>query len=155
MFIKWTVGFWYLLPSPLTSETFDRFILNLVWASCRNSTEHSPCEANFAQLDKKFPAFYGTQMFITVFTKVHHWTLSGAKCIQSTTSYPISLRFILILSFHLFLGLPSGLFPPMFKDDLSNCRMFVIYELERNILCVVLRETRVWNRSNKEKSYQF
>jgi hypothetical protein len=30
------------------------------------------------QLDKEFPAFYGTRRFITVFTRVHHWTLSGS-----------------------------------------------------------------------------
>jgi hypothetical protein len=28
------------------------------------------------QLVKKFPAFYGTQKFITVFTTAHHWSLS-------------------------------------------------------------------------------
>jgi len=26
-------------------------------------------------LVKTFPAFYGTQMFITVFTRSHHWSL--------------------------------------------------------------------------------
>jgi hypothetical protein len=28
------------------------------------------------QLAKKFPAFYGIQMFNTVFTRTHHWFLS-------------------------------------------------------------------------------
>jgi hypothetical protein len=28
------------------------------------------------QLVKKFPAFYGSQMFIAVFTRAHHWYLS-------------------------------------------------------------------------------
>jgi len=28
------------------------------------------------QLDKKFPAFYGTERFITVFTTAHHMPLS-------------------------------------------------------------------------------
>jgi len=40
---------------------------------------------------KKFPAFYQNQMFIIVFTRACHWSLSWARCIQSTTSHPISL----------------------------------------------------------------
>jgi hypothetical protein len=49
-------------------------------------------------LVKKYPAFYGTQKFITVFTRARHWLQSWARCIQSTPSHPISLRSILILS---------------------------------------------------------
>jgi hypothetical protein len=30
------------------------------------------------QLAKKFLTFYGTQRFITVFTKAYHWSLSSA-----------------------------------------------------------------------------
>jgi len=37
-----------------------------------------------AQLAKKFPAFYGTRRFITVFTAIRHWILSRAGRIQST-----------------------------------------------------------------------
>jgi hypothetical protein len=58
------------------------------------------------QLLKNFPAFYGTQRFIAVFTRALHWFLSWARS--------ISLRSILILSTHLRLGLPSGLFPSGF-----------------------------------------
>jgi hypothetical protein len=36
-----------------------------------------------------------------VFTTAHHWSLSWAICIQSTRSHSVSLRSILILSFHL------------------------------------------------------
>jgi hypothetical protein len=35
----------------------------------------------YAQLVKKFPAFYGTRRFITVFTRAHHLSLSWAKWI--------------------------------------------------------------------------
>jgi hypothetical protein len=45
-----------------------------------------------------------------VFTRALHWSLFWARSIQSIPSHPISLRFILILSTHLRLGLPSGLF---------------------------------------------
>ena len=61
------------------------------------------------QLVKKFRWFYGTRRFITVFTTARHLYLSWVRPIQATPSQPISRRFILILSSHLFLGLPSGL----------------------------------------------
>jgi len=57
------------------------------------------------QLVEKFPAFYGTWRFFTGFITACHWFLSSASCIQSTTSHPVSLRSILILSSHLCLGL--------------------------------------------------
>jgi hypothetical protein len=66
------------------------------------------------QLVKKFPAFYVIHRFITTFTSVHHLALSWASSIQSIPSPPTFLRFILILSFHLLLGLPYGLFPSGF-----------------------------------------
>jgi hypothetical protein len=44
------------------------------------------------QLVNKFPVFYVTLRFITVFTTARHWSLSWARCIQSTPSHPISLR---------------------------------------------------------------
>jgi hypothetical protein len=36
------------------------------------------------QLVKKFPVFYITRMFITVFTRARHWSLSWARRIYST-----------------------------------------------------------------------
>jgi hypothetical protein len=66
------------------------------------------------QLLKNFPEFYGTRRFITVFTRALHWSLSWARWIQSIPSHHISLRFILILSTHLRLGLPNGLLPSGF-----------------------------------------
>jgi hypothetical protein len=47
--------------------------------------------------------------FITVFTRACYSSPSWARCSQSTHFHPISLRYILISS-HLCLGLPSGLF---------------------------------------------
>ena len=63
------------------------------------------------QLVKKFPAFHGTRRFITALTSVRHLYLSWASPIQSIYRHPTSWRSILILSTHLRLGLPSGLFP--------------------------------------------
>ena len=66
------------------------------------------------QLVKKFPAFHGTRRFIAALTSVRHLSLSWASPIQSIYPHPTSLRSILILSTHLRLGLPSGLFPSGF-----------------------------------------
>jgi len=68
-----------------------------------------PWDANRSQLGKKFPTFYGTGRFITVFIRVRHLSLSWATLIQSMPSHPTSWRSILILSSHLCLGLPKGL----------------------------------------------
>ena len=66
------------------------------------------------QLVKKFTAFHGTRRFITALTNVRHLSLSWARPIQSIYPHPTSWRSILILSTHLRLGFPSGLFPSGF-----------------------------------------
>jgi len=48
-----------------------------------------------SQLVKKFPAFYGTQRFITAFTSACHLSLFWASSIQSIPPYPTSWRSIL------------------------------------------------------------
>ena len=80
----------------------------------------TPCSTVFLekltipQLVKKSPAFYGIRRFITAFTSARHLSLSTARSIQPMPPHPTSWRSILILSSHLRLGLPSGLFPSGF-----------------------------------------
>jgi hypothetical protein len=77
---------------------------------CTNSTEQSPsCEANSHAAGKEISASYRNRRFVIVFTKVHLWSLSSARLIDSTTLHLICLRSILILPSNLCLGLPSGL----------------------------------------------
>ena len=66
------------------------------------------------QLIKKFPTFHRTRRFITALTSVRHLSLSWASPIQSIYPHPTSWKSILILSTHLRLGLPSGVFPSGF-----------------------------------------
>ena len=66
---------------------------------------------------KKFPAFHGTRRFITAPTSVRRLYLSWASPIQSICPHPTSWKSILILSTHLSLGLPSGLFPSGFPPS--------------------------------------
>jgi hypothetical protein len=68
-----------------------------------------------SQLVKKFPASHGTWRFITAFTSARHLSLSWASSIQfMPPPHSSSWRYILILSSHLRLGLPSGLCPSCF-----------------------------------------
>jgi hypothetical protein len=70
------------------------------------------------QLVKKFHAFYGTHRFITAFTSARHLSLSWIRSTQSIPPYPTTRKFILILSYHLHLGLPSGLFTSGFPTKI-------------------------------------
>ena len=63
---------------------------------------------------QEIPRIFGTRRFITVLTNARHLSLSWANSIQSSQPLPTSWRSILILSSHLRLGLPSGLFPSGF-----------------------------------------
>jgi hypothetical protein len=73
---------------------------------------------SFSQLTKKFPAFYGTRrIFFTVLTSARHLSLSWANSIQSPRPPPTSSTSTLILSSHLRLGLPNGLFTSGFPTN--------------------------------------
>ena len=63
---------------------------------------------------QEIPRIFGTRRFITVPTTARHLSLSWANSIQSSQPPATSRRSILILSPHLRLGLPSGLFPSGF-----------------------------------------
>ena len=71
-------------------------------------------EANWFAAGQEIPRFYGTRRLITALTSVRYPSLSWASPVQSTYLHPTSWRSILILSTHLRLGLPSGLFPSGF-----------------------------------------
>jgi hypothetical protein len=66
------------------------------------------------QLVKKFPAIYGTRRLITAFTSFCQLSLFWASSIQTIHPHPTSWRSVLVLSCHLRLCLPSGLFPSGF-----------------------------------------
>ena len=63
------------------------------------------------QVLQKFPELCETQMFITAFTSARQASLSWSTSIHSMPPHPASWSYVLILSSHLCLALPSGLFP--------------------------------------------
>ena len=63
---------------------------------------------------QEIPRIFGTRKFIAVLTSARHPSLSWANSTQSSQPPHTSCRSILILSSHLRLGLPNGLFPSGF-----------------------------------------
>jgi hypothetical protein len=91
------------------------------------------------QLVKKFPTFYDTRKFITLFTTAHHWSLSQATCIQTTTSQPISLRSILILSPHIRLAHPFSLPTKiLYKFPISSMRATCLVIIVLDLITLIL-----------------
>ena len=86
---------------------------NWLLTPCRKVILEKPTSS---QLVMQLSAFYGTRSFITPFTSARHLSLSWARSIQSIPPHPISWRSILISS-HLRLSLPSGLFPSGFPTN--------------------------------------
>jgi hypothetical protein len=76
-----------------------------------------------------FPTFYETQRFITLFTRAIFWSLFWERSIKCIPPHPISLRSILILSSHLRLGLPSGLYPSCFPTNVLYAFLFASFML--------------------------
>ena len=84
-----------------------------------HSMEHSPSsEANRFSASQEIPRILWNWMFITTFTSVRHLFLSWTSSIQFIPPFPTSLRSILILSSHLRLRLPSGLYPSGFPTEI-------------------------------------
>ena len=76
------------------------------------SMEQSPSEKlTGSAASQEIPCIFGARRFLTVPTSARHLSLSWANSIQSPQLPPTSWRSTLILSFHLCLGLPNGLFP--------------------------------------------
>jgi hypothetical protein len=77
-----------------------------------NCIEHNHSwEANNHTYNQEISCLYGNRRYNDVFTRTSQWSLPWARCIQFTSSYAVSLRYILILFSHLHLVLSCSLFP--------------------------------------------
>ena len=77
-----------------------------------------------------------------MFARDCHFSLSWATLIQSMSPHPTSWRPFLILSSHLCLGLPSGLFPTktLYKPLLSKGNIWYIFLVTPNLCPKILHE---------------
>ena len=108
-------GFWGPLSVDFVIIFFSFIFILLLLLLLTYSMEHSPSwEANRSTASQAFPAFYGIRNFITAFISACHLYLSWASSTQSMLPHTTSRRYILTLSSHLRLVLPSGLFPSGF-----------------------------------------
>jgi hypothetical protein len=73
---------------------------------------------------QEFPTFYGTRMFITVFTRTLQCSLFLVRSLLSIPPHTITVGSILILSTHLRLGFPCGLFPSGFPTNILYAFLF-------------------------------
>jgi hypothetical protein len=85
-----------------------------------------------------FSVFYGTRRLITVFTRAHQWSPFWGRSIQFISSNRVSLRSILILSTHLRLGLPSGLFPSEIPTNILYAFLFFFFFFFSSLLLLLL-----------------
>jgi len=90
-------------PDEVTERVTDFMQLSPSWAADSSSTALGIVRV------------FETPIFITVLTTARHFSPLWATWIQSTPSYLICLRSILILSYHLSLVLSSGHFPSGFS----------------------------------------
>jgi hypothetical protein len=100
--------------------------------------ELNPEKPPVVQLLKNFPTSYGTRRFITLFTAALHCFLSLAISIHYIPPHPTSLKSILVLSIHLYLGLPSGLFPYGVPTKILYAFLFPFILATRHVHLILL-----------------
>ena len=99
----------YLEPALLTSHSHKLLPQNKLHLQSRY-TDHSPAPQASRSSLRRFPHFRGP-----VYCRIQHSPLvSTLSQMNAVHGLPSSLRFTLILSIHLRLGLPSSLFPSVF-----------------------------------------
>jgi hypothetical protein len=86
----------------ISGNNLKYFPKNISRRNMRSSVVH---------LLENFPTCHRNIRLIIMFTRKRHWSPFWARLIQSISPHPTFLKYILILSSHLRLSLPSGLVP--------------------------------------------
>ena len=90
---------------------------------CSQLTLWSKALLGKIKVAKIFPTFDGTRRFSAVFTRASHCSLSWTT-INPVPAFTFYLRLIWLLSFNLYVGLPSGLFPSGFPTKPLHTFLF-------------------------------
>jgi hypothetical protein len=107
----------------------------------------------YFRCSKNLPPPKWTGIFITVSTRARHWSLPWARRIQITPSHSNSLRWILMLSYHVLVSLPAVSFLQDFRSRIlfalliSSIRsLYTVYLIVRNffILTIFGEERKLW-----------
>jgi hypothetical protein len=85
-----------------------------------NCMQENPVVIEFV---KKFPTFYGTNVFLNMFTRVRRWAVSWAKYTEFPYSHPFPSRCILILYSSLRLRLSHKLSPVFRVSGYNSVRI--------------------------------
>ena len=99
-------------------------------------------------VSQEIPRIFGTRKFLTLLTSARHLSLSWANSIQSPQPPPISWRAILILSSHLRLCLPNGLFP----SDFPTRNYYYYYYFQKTAIIFPTSMYGMWVRIINFKS---
>jgi hypothetical protein len=91
-----------------------------------------------AQLLKNFPTFHESLRMITMYTRTIQRSPSWTISIQSIPPHPVPLRYILILSSNLRLGLPSGLYPSGFPTNIVFSPLRTTCPVHLNLLHLII-----------------
>ena len=118
--------------------------------------KHSPSwEANRLSTSQEVPRILRNRRFITAFTSARHLSLSWASSIQSINPHPNFRRFVLILSFNIRLGLPSGFYPSGFPTKSLYTPLLSPYVLHAPPISFfsILSPEKYWVKSSSSCSF--
>jgi hypothetical protein len=84
---------------------------------------------------------WNLSLVTTAFAGAHYWSLLWARWIHCTLANPISLKSVLILSFHLCLCLPNDIFPSHFPAEMKCADA----HFSLSAMCPVISPFFIWS----------
>ena len=134
---------WRFIGAYIDCKNMQDILTNLLTYSMEQS---SSWEANRISASQGIPRILWNPKVHYRMQSAHQLSLSWASSIQSILPHPSSWRSILILSSHLRLGLPSGLFPSGFPTKIMYTPFSPPYVLNSPPISFLIRKVKVIKR---------